>query len=228
MIVAPINPNQACLASDSAATAVGNGEGCYKFVAYYPVIRTKVTRGELSNSTTSDELLDSNPNESGRWVIMELRVNLVAQTGTVPWNRVGCDKRSTPCSSPPSIDPIRASATLPVLTCTLRCSGSGRPRTAEVSDFKTKMNATVAWLNINLVNVKPEILIEGIDETYRSSIPGFRVQMNNESRDARGITEVRMSLRGRIGDSIYGSGGNAPINFFFTPRNIAPLKPSAP
>ena len=247
MIVAPINPQKPCLATDTATTMVENGVGCYKFIAFYPVIRAKVSRGgPLGNSSTSNELLpeitdqDTATGESGRWVIMEFRMNLNATTGTVPWSRVGCDKRvativagvpvagTTPCTNPPTIDPIRANPQLPVLTCTIRCSASGHPFTAEVSAFQAQMNSTVNWINTNSSTVSPQILIDGIDESYSDGGPGFVVRMPEATYDARGVTEVRLSLRGRTADRTYGyadaTGNQRPISYFFAPRNIAPLK----
>ncbi len=243
MITAPINPAVSCMTSDtsgvlfenSAATPrVQPGDGCFKFIAYYPVIRPKVTRGGLlGNSATSNALLDVSEADVSRWVVMEFRMNLTGNASGVPWNRVGCDKRSVPCSNPPTIDPIRSNPDLPVLTCTIACNTAGRPLTTEATAFQTRINATVTWINTQNTTVNaisPEILMDNIDESYADSGPGFVVRMSADTLDARGVTQVRLQMRARTGQDNRRFGTNSgttvrPISFFFTPRNIAALKP---
>ncbi len=238
MITAPIRPDVSCLVSDTGILSedsnknISRGDGCYKFVAYYPVFRGKVTRGMLSNSTTSNELLDENAQQTGTWVIMEFRMNLTEQTGTVPWNRVGCQNRATvypgavpgtACLVPPTIDPIRASSDLPVLTCFVSCDiADGLPLLVDVTAFRAKMLSTISWINSKAVNVDPQILVEDIDSSFANGGPGFVIR-TGDSVDPRGIFQVRLMLRGKVNNITYGNQGS-PISFYFVPRNIAPLK----
>jgi prepilin-type N-terminal cleavage/methylation domain-containing protein len=229
MITAPLRPDVSCRNADTGAITVipasnvSEGDGCYKFIAYFPVLRPKVTRGLVGNSSTSNELLEENSQQSSTWVIMEFRLNLTDQTGTVPWNRVGCQNRASPCLVPPTIDPIRAASDLPVLTCTITCDLVTRlPNAGDVNTFRSKMLATVAWINTQATTTSPEILVDDIDSSYANGGPGFVIR-TADSVDPRGVFQVRLLLRGALNGKVYGN-GDLPIGFYFVPRNIAPFK----
>jgi prepilin-type N-terminal cleavage/methylation domain-containing protein len=229
MITAPLRPDVSCRDADTGAItesiplSISEGDGCYKFIAYFPVLRPKVTRGLLGNSSTSNENLEENSQQASTWVIMEFRVNLTEQAGTVPWNRVGCQNRSTPCLVPPTIDPIRAASDLPVLTCTINCDLAARlPKAGDVSIFRSKILSTIAWINTQATTTSPEILVDDIDSSYANGGPGFVIRMG-DSVDARGVFQVRLLLRAALNGKKYGN-GDLPIGFYFVPRNIAPFK----
>jgi prepilin-type N-terminal cleavage/methylation domain-containing protein len=172
MITAPLRPDVSCRDTDTGAVTVNpalnisEGDGCYKFIAYYPVLRPKVTRGLVGNSSTSNEFLEDNPNQATTWVIMEFRLNLTDQTGTVPWNRVGCQFRTpvaSRCLIPPTIDPIRAASDLPVLTCTVNCGAvNNLPNAGDVTNFRNRMLSTVAWINTQAPLSSSEVLVDDI------------------------------------------------------------------
>jgi prepilin-type N-terminal cleavage/methylation domain-containing protein len=239
MITAPIRPDVSCRDSDTGAVTenqalnISAGDGCYKFIAYFPVLRPKVTRGLVGNSTTSNELLDVNEGQSGTWVIMEFRMNLTEQTGSVPWNRVGCQfrtPRANACLIPPSVDPIRAAPDLPALTCTRSCdpvNASNLPKIDEVTAFRTRILSTISWINTQAISVQPEILIDDIDASYANGGPGFVIRTGG-SVDPRGVFQVRLGLRAKQKNIIYGGNSGTPISFFFIPRNITPFKAAAP
>jgi prepilin-type N-terminal cleavage/methylation domain-containing protein len=236
MIVAPRDPNVPCKLSDSSTSVFDSAQGCYSFVAYYPVIRPKVTQGMVSNSSISNALLSRNPKEETRWVLMEAIAELSDNIGGVRWDRVGCQFRSTPCLSTevPNPDPSATNQAtviaLPAMTCLNQCdsSTSNYPSTTEVNTFAARMRAIATWMIANPSQVRSDILVENIDEKGPSSIYGFDIRMPAETRDARGITQVRMRLRGKAdtgsNEVIFSADGSStPIEYFFAPRNIAPF-----
>jgi prepilin-type N-terminal cleavage/methylation domain-containing protein len=239
MIVAPREPTAPCKESDSSTNPFQNGQGCYSFVAYYPVIRPKVTQGSVGNSSTSNALLAPNLAESTRWVIMEANVTLYNPIGGVRWDRVGCQFRNATnlCSTldVPNPDPSPTNqvtaAALPALTCTNQCdnnTGNAHPQITDVNTFATRMRAIGTWMSTNPSRIRTDILVENIDEKGVSSIYGFDIRMPAETRDARGVTQVRMRLRGKANTggterTFTSDGNNSPIEYFFSPRNIAPF-----
>jgi prepilin-type N-terminal cleavage/methylation domain-containing protein len=239
MIVAPRNPSFPCKATDTSTDVFRNGEGCYSFVAYYPVIRPNVTQGMVSNSPTSNALLAPNSYENTRWVIMEAVTVLSDPIGGVPWNRVGCSSTQRALLSrctvaqEPSSDPSTGNQNtinaIPAITCVNQCDvNSNYPSLGDVNLFASRMRAISTWMTSNPPRIRADILVENIDEEGPSGIYGFDIRMPEKTRDARGITQVRMRLRGKAN-----TGGResaftaditgAPTEYFFSPRNIPPF-----
>jgi prepilin-type N-terminal cleavage/methylation domain-containing protein len=207
-----------------------NTEGCYQFVAYYAVERRRVTRGLLGNPATASSLLDSEPANNGRWVLMEIRVPLTAAvtaSPNIPWNRVGCENLPSSdanfCSFSPVPDPntsVQSGASLPALSCKPGCDiVSNRPSGSEAQTFGNRMSATVNYINSVLVNATPQILVDYLDEDA-----GFRPIMDNTTIDSRGIQRVSVSLRGRI-EASGKSSTLSTVTMTVVPRNIAPYLP---
>jgi prepilin-type N-terminal cleavage/methylation domain-containing protein len=122
MIVAPRQPTLKCQSVDDATTAP-NLDGCYQFVAYYPVLRSKLTVPVAAETVTGlDANADLEPtgNNDDRWVLLEyrqpLRRNLAIASGQtaltswaearsfantvsfadrIPWGDAGCVAGST-------------------------------------------------------------------------------------------------------------------------------------
>ncbi len=238
LITAPRVPSQPC--TTDGTTLVQEGVGCYQFVMYYPVIRTRVSRGQLGNSNSSSKLLDYQANNTERWVIMELRVVLTGFQGGA-WGNVGCTLRdpSTRCESNPSGDPSNAfqqsSNSLPAVSCyAVACDINDvdtLPPLGQVQNFQTRMNNTVNWIKdrVQTAGISASIVLDNIDESFANGGPGFRVLMPAETRDVRGVTQIRLRLRGKLTlnseTRTFGAENNSPISFFFVPRNIAPMNP---
>jgi prepilin-type N-terminal cleavage/methylation domain-containing protein len=239
LITAPRVPSLPC--TTDGTTLAQEGAGCYQFVMYYPVIRTRVSRGQLGNSNSSSKLLDYQANNTERWVIMELRVVLTGSQGGA-WGNVGCTLRdpSTRCTSNPSGDPSnifqQSSNSLPSVSCYANACNADDANTlpplGEVQNFQTRMNATVNWIKdrVQAAGISASIVIDNIDESFANGGPGFRVLMPAETRDVRGVTQVRLRLRGKLTlnseTRTFGAENNSPISFFFVPRNIAPMNPT--
>jgi prepilin-type N-terminal cleavage/methylation domain-containing protein len=124
MIVAPRDPTISC----TSASTSDKQKACYYFVAYYPVLRSSVSRTSLTDtskdaSAGSAEKLDYSPSNKDQWVLMEYREilddNLHASTSTdydkllvnvdvsgigkvnfpgITWDYVGCVYKSS-CES---------------------------------------------------------------------------------------------------------------------------------
>ncbi len=246
MITAPKVPTAPCLAAtkpsptsadlyENSALGISKGDGCYQFIAYYGVARVNVTRGANGNSTTSSELLDDDPGNVGRMVIMEFRMNLISKILTSPsvdWGEVGCQLRPTPCLTPvTTADPINSSQILsnsiPALSCYQLCDTSTPttlPSNTDAVSFATRMKATVDWINTNASTVPTAILVDYVNESVASGNEGFKVSLPAATYDARGVFQVRLRLQGKI--SINGkitTFPDDPISVYATPRNIAPL-----
>jgi prepilin-type N-terminal cleavage/methylation domain-containing protein len=253
--------------------------GCYTFVAYFAVLRKNVTRGYLTNSATSNDLLDPNDANADQWVLMEYRRNLdenildyssfsfyngvvVPGVGTqnygtlqkidgtsiaIPimrWADVGCDLDasgtavygtvaaldSQNCETPngSAFNAITNPFRLPVPSTDpspqIQNSRSGLPTIAKnttdpntLALFATRMNAITLWVKENESTGNAKVLVENINPTS-----GFQVEFPNGSIDERGVLEVRLKLQGSI---IRGSKSVFPANpleYFASPRNIAP------
>jgi prepilin-type N-terminal cleavage/methylation domain-containing protein len=241
MITAPRDPTAPCTsitrATPTGADIFQNGQGCYQFVAYYGVLRTNVTRGLAGNSTTSSELLDNDPNNTGRLVLMEFRMNLYARLTTSPqtnWAEVGCQLRpaANRCLTPLTTgDPISSSQALsnsiPALSCFKLCDSTDvttLPSNEQAKTFGLRMAATVNWINTNSTGVPTTMLVDYVNETLLSGSEGFKIQMPAATYDARGIFQVRLRLQGKI--SVNGKIStfpSDPISVYASPRNIAPL-----
>jgi prepilin-type N-terminal cleavage/methylation domain-containing protein len=255
MITAPRDPNVPCLkakiATPTSTDIYDSGQGCYQFVAYYGVLRPKVTRGLVSNSTTSSELLDNDSANTGRMVLMEFRLNLIASIPGTPltdWGEVGCEFRGKPAdplatpptpaiagtkcnTTPTTADPITAAQALvtsiPALSCIKYCENTppaSNPLLADAQRFATRMKATVDWINTKTSTVTPSILVDYIDESLANGNAGFQVLMPPETFDARGVFQVRLRLKGKVtvGGKVT-SFPAAPVTVYASPRNIAPL-----
>jgi prepilin-type N-terminal cleavage/methylation domain-containing protein len=122
MISAPRQPNLKCQPVDDATTAP-NVDGCYQFVAYYPVLRSKLTLPDANAGVTGLEAnADLNPDggNTDRWVLLEYRraiqrnlaiasgqtaltswaearsyENTVSFADRIPWGDAGCVAGST-------------------------------------------------------------------------------------------------------------------------------------
>lgn len=243
MITAPRDPTKPCTTITRVTPPIGadifeNGQGCYQFVAYYGVLRTNVTRGLAGNSTTSSELLDNDPANTGRLVLMEFRMNLYARLATSPqtnWAEVGCQLRpvvANRCLTPlTTADPISSSQSLsnsiPALTCFKLCDSTAittLPSNTQATTFGLRMKATTDWINTNATGVPTTILVDYVNETLLSGNEGFKIQMPATTYDARGVFQVRLRLQGKI--SVNGKMStfpSDPISVYASPRNIAPL-----
>jgi prepilin-type N-terminal cleavage/methylation domain-containing protein len=247
MITAPRDPTQPCLKTTKIAPATptsvdiyedANGNkawGCYQFIAYYGVLRPKVTRGAVGNSTTSSELLDNDDANTGRMVLMEFRMNMIGKIATSPsidWGEVGCQFRTTPCTTPVSTsDPTDSiqilTNSLPAVSCFKRCNTSDKttlPSLASVQRFQKRMKDTVTWINSKASSVTPQILADYIDESVASGSEGFVALFPTDTYDARGVFQVRLRLQGKINvGGVNTSFPPAPVSVYASPRNIAPL-----
>jgi prepilin-type N-terminal cleavage/methylation domain-containing protein len=240
MITAPRNPNEPCLKVKTVSTDV-NDKGCYQFVAYYGVLRPKVTRGLVGNSTTSSELLNQDSSNSGRMVLMEFRMSLtglIAGSPSTDWGEVGCQFRAispftgTACTtSATTADPYPVAQgltnSIPALSCYAYCNTSvltSLPLLADAQRFATRMKNTVDWINLKAPNVPATILVDNIDESQGSGNQGFFISMPLETYDARGVFQVRLRLKGKITDNgTTSTFPSDPISVYASPRNIAPL-----
>jgi prepilin-type N-terminal cleavage/methylation domain-containing protein len=207
-----------------------NTEGCYQFVAYYAVERRRVARGLLGNSATASNLLEAEPANNARWVLMELRVPLnaaVTASPNIPWNRVGCENLATTdsnyCSFSPVPDPtaaVQSGASIPALSCKPGCDlVANRPSGSDAQTFGNRMSATVTYINSVLTNAAPQILVDYLDENE-----GFRPVMDTTFIDSRGLQRVSVGLKGKI----EASGRSSTLSTVTTtvvPRNIAPYLP---
>jgi prepilin-type N-terminal cleavage/methylation domain-containing protein len=249
MITAPRDPTQPCLTTTKTnptsddiyqdATTGNTGWGCYQFVAYYGVLRPKVTRGLVGNSTTSSELLDNDDANTGRMVLMEFRMNMIARitsTPSIDWGEVGCQsllrapaaRCTTPATTSDPSDSIQVlNNSLPALSCLKRCDTSSKtslPLLQSAQRFQQRIKDTVTWINANTGTVTPSILADYIDESVANGSEGFRVLMPTNTYDARGIFQVRLRLQGKINvGGVNTSFPAAPVTVYASPRNIAPL-----
>jgi prepilin-type N-terminal cleavage/methylation domain-containing protein len=251
MITTPREPTAPCLSKTKTTPAptsadlyedtnkgISAGDGCYQFVAYYAVLRPKVTRGAVSNSSTSSELLDEDLNNTDRLVLMEFRMNLYGKLATTPttdWGEVGCllrivvgDRCTTLATT---ADPIEDSQLLtnsiPALTCLRLCNNGdplSLPTLVAAKRFAARMKATTDWISLKSSTISPAILVDYVNESVGSGKEGFKIQMPAETFDARGVFQVRLKLQGK--KSINGQIStfpSDPVTVYASPRNIAPL-----
>jgi prepilin-type N-terminal cleavage/methylation domain-containing protein len=249
MITTPREPTAPCLSKTKPSPAsadlyenptlgISKGDGCYQFVAYYGVLRPKVTRGAVSNSSTSSELLDEDLNNTDRLVLMEFRMNLYGKLATTPttdWGEVGCQLRivvGDRCTTlATTADPIEDSQLLtnsiPALTCLRLCNNGdplSLPTLVAANRFAARMKATTAWITSKSSTVSSAILVDYVNESVGSGIEGFKIQMPAGTFDARGVFQVRLKLQGK--KSINGQIStfpSDPVSVYASPRNIAPL-----
>jgi prepilin-type N-terminal cleavage/methylation domain-containing protein len=249
MITTPREPTAPCLSKTKPSPAsadlyenptlgISKGDGCYQFVAYYGVLRPKVTRGAVSNSSTSSELLDEDLSNTDRLVLMEFRMNLYGKLATTPttdWGEVGCQLRvivADKCTTlATTADPIEDSQLLtnsiPALTCFRLCNYTdpvSLPKLVVAQRFAARMKATTDWISLKSSTISPAILVDYVNESVGSGKEGFKIQMPAETFDARGVFQVRLKLQGK--KSINGQIStfpSDPVSVYASPRNIAPL-----
>jgi prepilin-type N-terminal cleavage/methylation domain-containing protein len=214
MITAPKNISGSC--------SSGSSDSCYQFVAYYPVLRSQVSR--QAGSLTSSERLDPDFGNKDRWVIMEYRLSLgkgaspdiPALTVAVPgvgninvpaisWSEVGE-------SDGPQADPLQQTIdSIPSITANTSVSFT-------LAAFNSRMNSTVQNISNRACGGNcASILIPNI-----TPVTGFQIEFPNGAIDERGVTEVRLKLQG----SYFSSGVEtkvppSPIETFASPRNIS-------
>jgi prepilin-type N-terminal cleavage/methylation domain-containing protein len=225
MIVAPREPNvstKACGDSDSISRV-----SCYYFVAYYPVLRSTVTR--TVTTATSKEKLEPFADNESQWVLMEYRVqleglfyNIASSTVTVPglsstltipksnWGDAECDDADA-CKPIPSTNPSRS---VQIIDGNLPAIYRGETDPEARARFTGKMNGLVEKINDTSGN-KGNILATNIN------VNGFLIDFPTGSIDERGVTEVRVRLQGGIkqGTSVT-KFPPQPLEFFASPRNI--------
>jgi prepilin-type N-terminal cleavage/methylation domain-containing protein len=215
MIVAPARPDAQC--------GTGNSQNCYVFVAYYPVLRSSVTR-DPNDSTPSKEALDGFADNEKQWVLMEyreaLKTDIAAASVTVPgygslsipatnWSGVG----STVAGANPSLDP---NLNIQKLQGSIPALYRGTSDLQALALFTGKMDKTAASIGTGSTgNGVATILVDNIQPR------GFRTYFPQNSIDERGVTEVRIQLQAGIA-----SGTNValfpktPLEIFASPRNL--------
>ncbi len=245
MISAPRDPTKACSDTNTANQA----KGCYYFVAYYPVLRSKVT------GTTSDKLEPSSANDN-QWVLMEYREQIddhITTSGNglsnmnVPgygslsapgvfWDYVGCSNINncdpttlpdgSPLQDPKNIVQLK-DGNIPAIY-------RGTSDRANLARFTARMDATVqkfggGQANILMPNIEP---FNGFQVDFVSSslittgacatTPTDPACISgSNSVDERGATEVRVRLQA----SLFQGGKKTiyptqPIEIFAAPRNL--------
>jgi prepilin-type N-terminal cleavage/methylation domain-containing protein len=231
MIVAPRNPELFC----SSTTSGEPEKGCYYFVAYYPVLRSSVSKAS-STDTTHNEWLDYSPANKDQWVLMEYREQIddsllassyatqltnvtVPGYGTasfpgISWDYVGCIVSVTCASSgvpqtPPSADPKSAVqaqvGNIPAIYKGTSDSGALARFTARMNLTSTKIGGGSA--NILAGNIEPKT--------------GFKIDYTNSPIDERGVTEIRIRLQmGVYQGSRKTLYPGTPLEIYATPRNL--------
>jgi prepilin-type N-terminal cleavage/methylation domain-containing protein len=245
MISAPRDPTKACSDTDTSNQA----KGCYYFVAYYPVLRSKVT------GTSSDKLEPSSANNN-QWVLMEYREQIddnITSAGysltnmNVPgygsiyapgiyWDYVGCSNVNNCLASilpdgSPQQDPKNI---IQLKDGNIPAIYRGTTDRANLARFTARMDVTVqkfggGQANILMPNIEP---VNGFQVDFVSSSlittgacattptdPACITGSN--SVDERGATEVRVRLQA----SLYQGGKKTiyptqPIEVFAAPRNL--------
>ncbi len=250
MITSPRDPDVPCLSTKGTTTVYEGGEGCYQFIVYYVVLRPNVTRGLAGNNTTSSELLEVDSANSGRFVLMEFRMNLTAKLttgGTITdWGEVGCEHRGDPATPPkhplaipgpkcttvvtttdPSPLTQNLDNSLPALSCIGFCNTTiltRLPVAGDANRFAQRMTATVNWINANSASIPVAILADYVDDSLTAGNRGFSISMPDTTFDARGVFQVRVSLKGKVSiDGKLQTFPATPISVFAIPRNITPL-----
>ena len=230
LIVAPRNPELSCTVSTDREKA------CYYFVAYYPVLRSNVSKTS-STDTTHPEWLDYSPSNKDQWVLMEYREQIndsllagsypsyltnitVPGYGTVSfpgiaWDYVGCVSGVT-CASgsaipltPPSADPKSA---VQAQEGNIPALYKGTSDSGALARFTARMNLTSTKIgggsgNILAGNIEPKT--------------GFKIDYANSPIDERGVTEVRIRLQMGVYQgsrkTLYPA---TPLEIYATPRNL--------
>jgi prepilin-type N-terminal cleavage/methylation domain-containing protein len=221
MITAPREPQTS---SCTGVTTSEQSKGCYMFVAYFPVLRSSVTR--TSPTDISSDKLEPDAKNSNQWVLMEYREiindkNVGGLTVTAPtvgslnipvlgWDYVGCEVVSS-CSKP-SLNGASADPKTSVQTSdgNLPSIFRGATDLATLARFTAKMYYTVQQFgqgqaNILMTNVEP---LTGFQVTFPtktpvSPAPAICVTLPNDlscftgvnTIDERGATEIRVRLQ---------------------------------
>jgi hypothetical protein len=234
MIVAPRVTSSVC--------GTGNTASCYQFVAYYPVLRSQVSRTATNNSR---ERLDSNPSNDAMWVLMEYRrsLSVAFNVGAVNLSVPGLNTISIPgvswgdvgSASGPVADPRKQSVdSIPAIV-------AGETSTFALASMTSRLSETVKNLNATTCGTCATILMAGIAPNtgfqvlFEQRIPvtpittGCATSPNDpvcftgrNSIDERGVTEIRLKLQaGFVRSGRTAVVPSAPIEVFASPRNIA-------
>lgn len=232
LIVAPRTPSVACYDTSRVLGKEVDPEGCYTFVAYFPIIRKNRT-----SATPGQEELEIDPNNENQWLLMEYRKTLSANVSTqtvtldttsvtipaVRWQDVGCQFRATVCASnlfvseDPNVNPVNSVPTIESKSNLLDVKND------DFLSFSARMKATVADLitcSTCVVNGQSQILFDGIEPTT-----GFSIDYGNlKEIDERGNTLVRLRLRAGFnqGGSKTLIPAQQPLEVFVSPRNLPP------
>lgn len=247
MIVAPKQPTLECETA-TASQSCYQFVAYYPVLRKQLTIGQTTPLGTLNTSSSLENLPPDDQNLD-TWVIMEYRKNLdfdtlpksVTINGTavsvpaIRWSDVGCQNNTTiPCTNAPESDPnTTATRALPAIM-----KGEADPE--DINNFSARMKATVdqmidtttkancADLTATNCNGQADILVEGIapyNEVTKQS--GFMIEFpvkptsTYNSIDERGVTEVRIRLSSGL-KSRAGTPALAPVEYFTSPRNIAP------
>ncbi len=236
MIVAPRRPNnnECDRGGSSSEIATSKAQGCYQFVAYFPIRRSQVTG---TATTYTAEQLEPDPENNNQWVLMEYRKNLdsnilatsVTAAGSpvsvpaVRWDEVGCNLEGYGCAlgtnvrpvTDPDTDTQRRDIALPAIA-------RGTIDSALLASFVSRMNSTVATVDggstqILMVGIQPQ---RGSGATANS---GFQIDFSGlTTTDERGVLAVRLRLRAEIirNTITYTVPASGPLEVFSAPRNI--------
>jgi prepilin-type N-terminal cleavage/methylation domain-containing protein len=231
MIVAPKNPELFC-SSDPE-------KGCYYFVAYYPVLRSSVSKAS-STDTTHAEWLDYSPANKDQWVLMEYREQIndsllasvyptqltnvtvpgygTASFPSISWDYVGCITGSTCATAtsnppfpltPPSADPKSA----------VQAQGGNIPALYKGTNDSYALARFTARMNLTSTKIggaQANILAGNIEPKT-----GFKIDYTNSPIDERGVTEVRIRLQmGVYQGSRKTLYPQTPLEIYATPRNL--------
>jgi Prokaryotic N-terminal methylation motif len=247
MIVAPKQPTLECETA-TAAQSCYQFVAYYPVPRKQLTIGQTTPLGSLNTSSSLENLPPDDQNLN-TWVIMEYRKNLdfdtlptsVTINGTavsvpaIRWSDVGCQNNTTiPCTNAPESDPNTTD------TRALPAIRKGEPETNKINRFSAQMKVTVdqmidtttkancADLTATNCNGSADILVEGIAPyntvTQKS---GFMIEFpvkptsTYNAIDERGVAEVRIRLSSGL-KSRTGTPALAPVEYFTSPRNIAP------
>jgi hypothetical protein len=247
MIVAPKQPTLECSTGD-ASQACYQFVAYYPVPRKQLTIGQTTPLGTLNTSSSLENLPPDDQNLN-TWVIMEYRKNLTFKTnpatltinGTsvsipeIKWDNIGCQYNTTiQCSDFSETDPNTTD------TRALPAIMKGESDPTKINRFSARMKVTVdqmidtttkancAHPTETNCNGQADILVEGIAPynpvTQQS---GFMIEFpvkptsTYNAIDERGVTEVRIKLSSGL-KSQAGTPALSPVEYFTSPRNIAP------
>ncbi len=237
MIVAPRRPASSTVSGAcNASTSEEKSRSCYQFVAYYPVLRSNVTRASVSD--TSTDKLDIDSENTNRWVLMEFRENLddiiaassvnitgigVVNIPAVRWDQVGCNSVGYDCSvasggigAVPTPDPTPSIQTRDFAIPALE---RGTTDSRILASFVSRMYQTRSAVGAGANPGQANILMVGI-----RPITGFQIEYPLGSVDARGATEVRIRMQSQVfrNGKEFRVPNNDVLEVYASPRNLPP------